>query len=58
MEPLAAASKNESLREQVSKLKSASTELDSLSGMEQSAAEVQSFVKGNRAASKAIQKRK
>lgn len=58
MAPVAARSKNAALRDQVSKLQGASVQLDSLSGMAESAPEMQSFIKGNRAASKAVQKRK
>lgn len=56
--PLAAASGSAALQEQVSTLRKARTELDALDSMPESAAEVQAYVKGNRASSKQVQKRR
>jgi len=46
------------LREQVSKLQKAREELDAFEGVSAESAAVQAYVKGNRASSKAMQKRK
>jgi Ca-activated chloride channel family protein len=56
--PVAEASGNAALKEQVSSLKRARSDLDALAAMPESAAEVQAYVKGNRASSKAMQKRR
>jgi Ca-activated chloride channel family protein len=56
--PIAEASGDAVLQEQVSTLRKARTELDAFDDMAVSAAEVQAFVKGNRASSKATQKRR
>lgn len=56
--PLAAASGNAALREQVSTMRKARAELDALEAVPESAAAVQAYVKGNRASSKELQKRR
>jgi hypothetical protein len=56
--PVAAASNNAALKDQVSAMRRARNELDAFDGMAESAAEVQAYVKGNRASSKALQKRR
>ena len=56
--PLAASSGNAALREQVSTMRKARADLDSFDGVAESAPAVQAYVKGNRASSKELQKRR
>lgn len=56
--PRAAASGSAALREQVETMRKARSDLDALDGVAESAVEVQAYVKGNRASSKAVQKRR
>jgi len=56
--PMAEASGDAALRGQVENLRKARSDLEALEAMPESAAEVQAYVKGNRAASKAAQKRR
>jgi Ca-activated chloride channel family protein len=56
--PLAAASGNAALEAQVSTMRKARAELDAFDAMPESAAAVQAYVKGNRASSKELQKRR
>jgi Ca-activated chloride channel family protein len=56
--PVAEASNNAALKDQVSAMRRARAELDALEAMPESAAAVQAYVKGNRASSKELQKRR
>lgn len=56
--PLAAASGSAALQDQVSTMRKARADLDSFDSVPESAAAVQAYVKGNRASSKELQKRR